>query len=63
MGITNVDYDSTLSDWFLNEVPKLAKFNSFEDYAKTLLKKALTVKAKEWGYEEEVRFLRRSAGV
>jgi len=29
MGITNVDYDSTLSDWFLNEVPKLAKFNSF----------------------------------
>lgn len=63
MGITNVDYDNTLSDWFLNEIPKLAKLTSFEEYAKTLLKKALTVKAKEWGYEEEVRFLRRSAGV
>ncbi|MCG2757311.1 MAG: DUF2971 domain-containing protein [Desulfobacteraceae bacterium] len=63
IGITNVDYDNTLSDWFLNEVPKLTKLTSFEEYAKTLLKKALTVKAKEWGYEEEVRFLRRSAGV
>jgi len=63
MGITNVDYDNSLSDWFLNEVPNLAKITSFEEYAKTLLKKALTVKAKEWGYEEEVRFLRRSAGV
>jgi hypothetical protein len=63
MGITNVDYDNSLSDWFLKEVPKLAGAHaSFEDYAKTLLKKALTVKAKEWGYEEEVRFLRRSSG-
>ena len=63
MGITDVDYNNTLSDWFLNEVPTLVKITSFEEYAKTLLKKALTVKAKEWSYEEEVRFLRRSAGV
>jgi hypothetical protein len=63
MGITNVDYKNSLSDWFLREVPKLAGTNaSFEDYAKLLLKKALTVKAEEWGYEEEVRFLRRSSG-
>ena len=64
MGITNVDYDNSLSDWFLNEVPKLVDLQaSFEYFAKTLLKKALTVKAKEWSYEEEVRFLRRSSGV
>jgi hypothetical protein len=62
MGITDVDYDRSLSDWFLEEVPKLSGRASFEDYAKTLLKKALTVKAKEWSYENEVRFLRRSSG-
>jgi hypothetical protein len=62
MGITKVDYDNSLSDWFLKEVPKLAGHASFEDYAKILLKKALTVKAKEWRYEDEVRFLRRNSG-
>jgi hypothetical protein len=62
IGVTNVDYDKSLSDWFLEEVPKLPGHASFEDYCKTLLKKALSVKAKEWSYEDEVRFLRKRSG-
>lgn len=61
IGIVNVDYGlNPLSDWFLQEAPKLT---SLEEVVRFLIKKVLTVKAKLWEYEKEVRILRWKEGV
>ncbi|MBW2608448.1 MAG: DUF2971 domain-containing protein [Deltaproteobacteria bacterium] len=60
-GIVDVDYGlNPLSDWFIK---KALKHNSFEDFVRDLIIKALTVKAKLWEYEKEVRILRKQEGV
>ena len=61
LGIVDVDYGlNPLSDWFFQEA---LKHISFEDFFRDLIKKALTVKAKLWEYEKEVRILRKQEGV
>src|SRR5260221_4416684 len=60
LGTDRVDYGiNPLSDWFLNVAPSL---NSFEEFGIALIKKMLTVKAKPWDYEKEVRILRKAEG-
>jgi len=61
LGIDKIDYGiNPLSDWFIQEAPKM---KSFEEFGITLIQKALTVKAKPWEYEKEVRILRKIEGV
>ena len=61
LGIVDVDYGiNPLSDWFLQEA---IKHNSLGEFVRDLIKKALTVKAKLWEHEKEVRILRRQEGV
>ena len=61
LGIVDVDYGiNPLSDWFLQEA---LKHNSLGEFVRDLIKKALTVKAKLWEYEKEVRILRKQEGV
>lgn len=62
LGIVGVDYGADpLSDWFL-KVPD-ENMPSIKDFILTLIKKAFTVKAKLWRYEQEVRIVRKSAGI
>ena len=61
LGIVDVDYGlNPLSDWFLQ---KELEHDSLKDFVGDLIKKALTVKAKLWEYEKEVRILRKQEGV
>ncbi len=61
IGIVKVDYGlNPLSDWFLQEA---LKPTPLKDFILFLIKKALTVKAKLWEYEEEVRIVRQKEGV
>jgi hypothetical protein len=61
LGIDRVNYGTNpLSDWFIQEAPKM---QSFEKFVETLIQKALTVKAKPWHYEKEVRIIRRTDGI
>ncbi|ADE14203.1 hypothetical protein Nhal_1030 [Nitrosococcus halophilus Nc 4] len=61
IGIDQVDYGlNPLSKWFIEEA---ANINSFEQLSIALIKKVLTVKSLSWGYEKEVRIIRRSDGV
>jgi len=61
LGVDQVFYgDRLLSDWFLEVSHGI---DSFSDFGKSLIKKALTVKAQAWHYEREVRLLRRAEGV
>lgn len=61
LGIVDVDYGlNLLSDWFFQEA---LKHISLGEFARDLIKKALTVKAELWKYEKEVRILRRQEGV
>jgi len=60
LGIAKVDYGlNPLSDWFLRDAHNLT---SLDDFVRILIKKALTVKAKLWKHEKEVRILRRQEG-
>jgi len=60
LGIDRVKYGvNPLSDWFAVEAPGL---DSFEQFGIALIVRALTVKAKPWEYEKEVRIIRRSEG-
>lgn len=60
LGISSVEYGiNPLSDWF---VQNALNHSSFNDFGMSLLKKALTVKAKIWDYEKEVRIIRRTEG-
>jgi len=60
LGIAKVHCDiNPLSDWFLKEANGLV---SFEKFGISLIKKALTVKARPWEYEQEVRIVRRTDG-
>lgn len=61
IGTDKVDYGiNPLSDWFVEVAPSL---NSFEEFGISLIKKVLTVKAKPWEYEKEVRIIRRAEGI
>jgi len=61
LGIVRVDYGlDPLSDWFLHA---LDQYLPFEGFIRSLIKKAFTVKAELWRYEQEVRIVRKSAGV
>lgn len=61
IGTDKVDYGiNPLSDWFIEVAPNL---NSFEEFGISLIKKVLTVKAKSWEYEKEVRMIRRDEGI
>ena len=61
LGIVDVDYGlNPLSDWFLQEA---LRHISLEEFVRDLIKKGLTVKAKLWEYEKEVRILRMQEGV
>jgi hypothetical protein len=61
LGIVKVDYGlNPLSDWFSQEA---LKPSALKDFILFLIKKALTVKAESWEYEEEVRILRQNEGV
>lgn len=60
LGIDRVEYGtSPLTDWFVGRAPSLG---SFTDFGVDLLTKILTIKAKPWEYEQEVRILRRTPG-
>ena len=60
LGIDRVKFGvDPLSDWFATESPSL---DSFEKFGIALIVRALTVKAKAWEYEQEVRIVRRSEG-
>jgi hypothetical protein len=53
LGIDRVEYDSSpLTDWFIRRAPSLG---SFEEFGIALVSKILTIKAKPWKYEGEVR--------
>jgi len=61
LGIVRVDYGpDPLSDWFLRVFDQSMPFDGF---VRSLIKKAFTVKAELWRYEQEVRIVRKSAGV
>ena len=49
-----------MSNWFVEVAPSL---NSFEEFGICLIKKVLTVKAKPWEYEKEVRIIRKAEGI
>ena len=56
LGIAKVDYGANpLADWFVEHVDR---FDNFETFATSLLKKVLTVKSSEWHYEKEIRILK-----
>ena len=60
LGIDRVEYGtSPLTDWFVGRAPSLG---SFDDFGADLVTKILTIKAKPWEYEQEVRILRRTPG-
>lgn len=60
LGVDKIDYGiNPLSDWFLE---KALKMKSFEEFSEKLITKVLTVKAKPWNYEKEVRIVRRTKG-
>lgn len=60
IGTDKVDYGiDPLSNWFVEVAPSLS---SFEEFGTSLIKKVLTVKAKPWDYEKEVRIIRRAEG-
>lgn len=60
LGINEIDYGvNPLSDWFLQGGYSIETWNSF---AEDLLKKTLSIKAKPWEYEKEVRILRITNG-
>jgi hypothetical protein len=62
LGIVKVDYGlNPLSDWFLKEVFK--KYIPCDNFIRSLIKKAFTVKAELWQYEKEVRIVRKNAGI
>jgi hypothetical protein len=67
LGIDRVDYGiNPLSDWFIQNAltwPCFRDFRDFRDFGIALIKKALTVKAQPWEYEEEVRIIRQTEGV
>jgi len=61
LGITRVEYDTNpLTDWLVHRAPSLG---TFEEFGVALITKILTIKAKPWEYEGEVRILRRAPGV
>ncbi len=61
LGIDSMKYGtSPLMEWFIQRAPNLG---SFQDFGIELVRKILTVKAKPWDYEKEVRILRRTPGV
>jgi hypothetical protein len=61
LGIVRVDYGlDPLSDWFLQA---LDQYMPFEGFIRSLIKKAFTVKAELWRFEQEVRIVSKSAGV
>lgn len=61
LGIVEVDYgDNPLTDWFLREA---LNYTNFHMFGISLIKKALSIKAKEWRYEKEVRIMRNYEGV
>jgi hypothetical protein len=61
LGIDRVVYDTNpLTNWFISRAPKLG---SFEEFGIALISKILTIKAKQWNYEDEVRILRKTPGV
>ena len=61
LGVAPVEYDNNpLSDWFIQEAHRIG---DFEEFGISLLQKALTVKAKLWEYEKEVRIIRATEGV
>lgn len=61
LGIDRVEYDtSPLTDWFVHQAPSLG---TIEEFGVALIKKILTIKAKPWEYENEVRILRSTPGV
>lgn len=61
LGIVPVDYGSDpLSDWFLHI---LDEYVPFEGFIRSLIKKAFAVKAELWQHEQEVRIVRKTAGV
>jgi hypothetical protein len=61
LGIVKVDYGlNPLSDWFLHV---LNEYMQIDTFIRSLIKKTFTVKAGLWEYEEEVRIVRKNAGV
>lgn len=61
LGIVGVDYGiDPLSDWFLHVLDEHMPFDRF---IRLLIKKAFTVKAELWRHEEEVRIVRKTAGI
>ena len=61
LGMTPVEYATNpLTDWFVGPDFSLG---SKEEFGLPLVKKILTIKAKPWEYEDEVRILRRTPGV
>lgn len=61
LGVAEVDYgESPLCAWFLEEAPSL---ESAEKFGTSLITKALTIKAKSWRYEKEIRIVREEPGI
>jgi len=62
LGIVKVKYGvNPLSDWFLGEA--LKQYVQSDDFLRYLIKEGFTAKSKLWQYEEEVRIVRKNAGV
>ncbi|MFI5331479.1 MAG: DUF2971 domain-containing protein [Desulfobaccales bacterium] len=60
LGVDEIEYGvNPLSDWFIEKAPDM---KSFDEFGEALIKKVLTIKAKPWEYEKEVRILRRTHG-
>lgn len=61
LGISAVEYDTNpLSDWF---VQRASSLGSYKEFGTALFTKILTIKAKPWKYEQEVRILRTTPGL
>ena len=60
LGIEKVVYEANpLTDWLIQEVPD---FVSYEQFFPDMIMKVLSVKAKKWEYENEVRIIRSAYG-
>lgn len=61
LGIDKVVYEANpFTDWLIQRVPD---FVSYEHFFPSMIMKVLTIKAKKWEYENEVRILRSTDGV
>ncbi len=62
IGVSPVDYDvNPLTEWFIEIEPEKAG-TDLNEFAIELLEKILTIKGKDWRYEQEIRIIRYNEG-